>query len=247
MYYFFKILISIIIIIILIIYNNKLYLHFSNEIEFSPKLSIQDISDLKKGQKIMTNMLKKFDRICRKYNLKYWCLGGTLIGAMRHNGWIPWDGDIDVGMLKEDYNKLQQIIQPELPKEMWFQTHENDKYWPNKNISKIRYLNATYKRKKNDPRDKWHNGLQLDIFIFNENKEYIHGHKKFKKNNIFPLKEALFENIKVYIPNNYDLVLKIEGYNNYMTLLPINKRIPHEGLIYLNVPDWIKQKYPKLY
>jgi phosphorylcholine metabolism protein LicD len=195
----------------------------------------------------MTNMFREFDRICRKYDLKYWCIGGTLIGTIRHKGWVPYDGDIDVGMLEEDYNKLEKIIQSELPKEMWFQTSYTDKYWNNKNISKIRSLEAFYKRKEGDIRDKWHNGLQLDIFILNENKEYIHGYKKFKKTDIFPLKEVLFENIKVYIPNNYDSVLKIEGYNNYMKLLPINERIPHEGRVGFGVSELTKQKYLNLY
>ena len=49
-------------------------------------------------------MLKMIDKLCRENNLKYWCQGGTLIGAVRHKGWIPFDGDIDISMLEEDYN-----------------------------------------------------------------------------------------------------------------------------------------------
>ena len=258
MYYFFKILISIILIIILIIYNNKLYLHFSNEIEMSPKLSKQDILDLKKGQKIMTTMLKEFDRICRKHNLKYWCRGGTLIGAIRHKGWIPWDGDIDVGMLESDYNKLEKIIQSELPKDMWFQTHKNDKYWPNKNINKIKSLDAYYKRKEGDGRDKWHNGIQLDIMKFKyiNNDTEIYGSTticgppdktKRNKHDIFPLKEIKFDNIDVYVPNKYKQI-SIEIWGGHPPSLPnINKRYPHEGRIKFSTSMTIKKKYPELY
>ena len=90
---------------------------------------------------------------------------------------------------------------------MWFQTSVNDKYWPTKTISKIRYLNATYKRNKNDPRDKWHNGLQLDIFLTNDNKDTLSwGEGTFKKNDIFPLKEKMFEDIKGFVPNKSKLV-----------------------------------------
>jgi len=130
-------------ILILYIQLFKKQEQFTNKIIMSPKLSKQDILDLKKGQNIMTHMLRIFDRICRSHNLKYWCVGGTLIGAIRHKGWVPWDGDVDVCMLKKDCNKLQKIIQKELPKNMWFQTHLNDKYWPNSGINKIKYLNAT--------------------------------------------------------------------------------------------------------
>ena len=238
-----KIILIIILILIFILQISNINEHFNNEIEMSPKLSKQDILDLKKGHKIMTNMLKEFDRICRKHNLKYWCMSGTLIGAIRHNGWIPWDGDIDIGMLKSDYDILQKIIKKELPKNMWFQDKTTDRYYKS-NIGKIRELNTNYKDYDSKA---WHNGLQLDIFIFHENKNYINGYKKFKKMDIFPLKEKLFENIKVYIPNNYRLILKIEGYNNYMTLVPINKRFPHEGRFGFFVPKWTKKKYPELY
>ena len=51
-----------------------------NNVEYSNKLTIKDIKDLKKGQKIMTNLLREFDRICRKHKLEYWCVFGTRDG-----------------------------------------------------------------------------------------------------------------------------------------------------------------------
>lgn len=240
----------------LLYYNNNFKENFK-EIELSPSLSEKDILDLKKGQKIMTNLFKEFDRICRKYNLKYWCRGGTLIGAVRHNGWIPWDADIDVGMLEEDYIKFNNVVEDELPKNMWFQT-SNDKYWKNHSICKIRALNAYYKRKKNDSRDVWHNGLQLDIMKFKyiNNGKQIFGHnticgppdkKERNKNEIFPLKELTFDNINVYVPNKYKELCK-EVWGGYPPPLPdIKKRFPHEGLIQFSAPKFIKKKYNKLY
>ena len=77
-----------------------------NIIELPSKWTHKEWDNLKKGQKMMTKMFKEFDKICRKYGLKYWAIGGTLIGAVRHNGWIPWDGDIDVVMESKDVGQI---------------------------------------------------------------------------------------------------------------------------------------------
>ena len=62
-----------------------------------------------------TIFLKMFDEICEKHSLEYWVIAGTLLGAVRHNGFIPWDDDIDVGMLRLDIQKLEKIIKEEYP------------------------------------------------------------------------------------------------------------------------------------
>ena len=59
--------------------------------------------DLRKAQLIMLDILLEFDRICKKYNINYWIDSGTLLGAKRHSGFIPWDDDIDVCMLEVEY------------------------------------------------------------------------------------------------------------------------------------------------
>ncbi len=58
--------------------------------------------------------LKKLDRICEKYQLQYFAYCGTLLGAIRHEGFVPWDDDLDIGMMREDFEKLCQV-----PKEEW--------------------------------------------------------------------------------------------------------------------------------
>lgn len=58
---------------------------------------------------ILLNMLDEFILICKKYNLKYTLLGGSVLGAIRHGGIIPWDDDIDIGMPRSDYEKLLSI------------------------------------------------------------------------------------------------------------------------------------------
>ncbi len=73
---------------------------------------------LRRIQMIETNMLAEIDRICRKHGLTYWVDGGTCLGAVRHQGFIPWDDDIDVGMPIEDFRKFAQLAQSELPDNM---------------------------------------------------------------------------------------------------------------------------------
>lgn len=83
-------------------------------------------TDLQKAQQVMLRILKVFDAICSKYNLTYWLDAGTLLGAARHEGFIPWDDDVDTVMPIDDYNKFLSIAEKELPFDMFFQTHETD-------------------------------------------------------------------------------------------------------------------------
>ena len=73
-----------------------------------------DSETLRKLQMTELEMLKEVDRICRKYNIKYSLDGGTLLGAIRHDGFIPWDDDADVVMLRPEYKRFYHACKREL-------------------------------------------------------------------------------------------------------------------------------------
>ena len=80
----------------------------------------------KKIWAIEIDLLLQLDRICKKYNLCYYLMFGTLLGAIRHNGFIPWDDDVDVCMPRRDYEKLLKVAPSELQHPYFFQTPETD-------------------------------------------------------------------------------------------------------------------------
>ena len=83
------------------------------------------IGKLKLLQEGNTCLLKYFIRQCEQHGLRYWLTYGTLLGAIRHKGWIPWDDDMDVSMMYSDYEKLQRMLSVIFPKEDGFIIHRH--------------------------------------------------------------------------------------------------------------------------
>ncbi|WP_303725343.1 phosphorylcholine transferase LicD [Anaerovibrio lipolyticus] len=124
---------------------------------------ILDNKHNKKLQGEILSLLVEFDRICRKHDIKYYLACGTLLGAVRHKGFIPWDNDGDVELMREDYNKLVEVCQKEENDRFFFQDWSTDKEyrWPYgklriKNTSYIRPFQAGMKHK---------DGICIDVFV----------------------------------------------------------------------------------
>ena len=72
-------------------------------------------------------IMGEIDRICKKHNISYVLDSGTLLGAKRHKGFIPWDDDLDIAMNREDFNVFQEVVNKELPPELVFYSIETQK------------------------------------------------------------------------------------------------------------------------
>src|SRR5262249_12809710 len=81
-------------------------------------------------QTVMTRLLAIFDAVCRKYDIFYAMIGGTLIGAIRHRGWIPWDMDVDVAVLHAELPRLKEALIKEIPADVFYQDAETDPLYP---------------------------------------------------------------------------------------------------------------------
>lgn len=113
--------------------------------------------------RILLGYLLDVDRICKKHNIKYFLGGGTLLGAVRHHGFIPWDDDADIMMLREDYDKFLKVAQSELPSALFLQTSYTDRHchYP---FAKIRINNTMYATYYSKSHKGMNNGMAFDIF-----------------------------------------------------------------------------------
>ena len=118
---------------------------------------------LEKIHEIELEMLTEVDRICQKNNIKYTIIGGTLLGAVRHGGFIPWDDDADIAMLRPEYEKFCKVCEKELDKtKFYFQNMDiTEGYrW---GYSKLRRNGTVFKR-ENQEHMNYPQGVFLDIF-----------------------------------------------------------------------------------
>ena len=73
------------------------------------------MENIERLHQIDIEIVKEVVKICDKHNLLYYMIGGTMLGAIRHKGFIPWDDDVDLGMPREDYEEFLKIASKELP------------------------------------------------------------------------------------------------------------------------------------
>lgn len=121
-------------------------------------------AEMKRVWNIQLDMFKRLIDVCREHGLRLWCDGGTLLGAVRHHGYIPWDDDIDVCMPRPDYDQLQSIAPQVFQSPYFFQTAQTDKHYCRGHAQLRRSDTAAIR-----PSDAWrpfNQGIFIDIFAF---------------------------------------------------------------------------------
>ena len=166
---------------------------------------------------ILLDLYKQFKRVCDKYNLKYIANGGTLIGAARHQGFIPWDDDMDISMMYDDYLKLLALPSDEFEFPYYLQSYKTDDY-AEISAARIRNSNTTgcTKWEYDNLKIASHNkGVFVDIFP------------------MFPVSKD--ENIRMMQKDKLDKLWRtIRGWNAVKSM-EMGHPTPYEQYI----PDWI--------
>ena len=105
--------------------------------------------------------MRRIHEICEMHDIHYWLAAGSLIGAVRHNGFIPWDDDMDIHMLRADYIRFSKIAPEELGENFAFQTCETEPGAP-LFFAKVRLKGTLWK--EHDSPEYVNNGLFVDVF-----------------------------------------------------------------------------------
>lgn len=119
---------------------------------------------LRKHQLKMLEMLDYVDKVCRRNNIDYWLSGGTLLGAVRHQGFIPWDDDLDIVLLKKDLEKLHKLLLTDKDSPYQLQANDTDAFY----IAPYEKLRIPHTEiKENNDNDKYYRfrGIYIDLFF----------------------------------------------------------------------------------
>lgn len=114
-------------------------------------------------QKALFSMLVEFDRVCRVLDVPYILFAGTMLGAVRHQGFIPWDDDLDVLMMRKDYERFLREADLLLDQEKFYLQKEFSGHWP-MFFSKLRMNNTTCLEKYHPKDPETHQGVYIDLF-----------------------------------------------------------------------------------
>lgn len=202
-------------------------------------------AEMKRVWAVEMEMLNKLLEVCKKYNLRVFAEGGTLLGTVREHGYIPWDDDIDMAMPREDYDKLREIASEEFKAPYFFQCGYTDLF--PRGQTKIR-KNGTAAIFKYDIFKDYHHGIFIDILpldsLPNDKKEFD-----------VLLDERVKERSKLYLYCNYrfsftnwvynwnylKLYLEVRkvGFNNYFSKYDnLMKKYSHEECDNVSIISW---------
>ena len=125
--------------------------------------------DVRKYQLKQLDLIKEIDKVCTVLGITYYLIGGTLLGAIRHGGFIPWDTDMDIALKREDYEKLRKYWENNENSKFFFQHYENEKNHLSPHaILKLKGTRIFFKNRNSEKYVPKYSGLFLDIFPLDE-------------------------------------------------------------------------------
>lgn len=188
-------------------------------------------SQLKKLKQTELDILSEIIRIVTKHNIQYFTVGGTTLGAIRHNGFIPWDDDIDIGMLRKDYNRFLSVAEKELNGKYYLLNFNKNKNFPS-------YFTKVFKKgtkfvEEESRKLKYEKGIFVDIFPFdnlpNDDKQRKkYEHKIYRLNQLF--KSKILWKISNVSVSDRSLVKKIIRVVLHLLLIPVSRRFLYKKL-----------------
>ena len=206
-------------------------------------IELSDIQ-LKEIHAIQLELLKELDKICRKFDIKYIISGGTLLGAVRNQRFIPWDDDIDVRMERGEYEKFCLVCSKELDQDKYFfQTYKTDKEYP-WYYGKLRYKNSEYVRYGQEHLN-MESGIFIDIMPADGVPNEVNGQKRLSRQ-CYILKKFLYSVVGKRVEKNlfkrigYFLMSKVPRRYIFKRLEAISKRYSSYNYKYVTCYSFTK-------
>ena len=147
-------------------------------------------------QERMLEVLEVIDGICQRHSIPYWLSGGSMLGAVRHGGFIPWDDDLDIEMLRSDFERLMRILPQELPDTMALQWHTTD---PNYffQFAKVRDRRSRLFERNGYDKLWQEHGIWVDIFPLERVPLWIHKLSNFTLGHTYKMMRTASDPVQV--------------------------------------------------